>query len=226
MSRDEHAHLRAGARRNAQPGAVAFTADLAIVGTAEVNLIWRGAGGKTVKSIPAEVNRDHPEQLKALQRVQKDLEKMLPAHARRLERMLIERRQWPVALWRERYFDHPLLGQLNRRLIWESLGKIPQLGAFHEGKFVSSDGSSVNFLEDGQIRLWHPIDSPPNVVLAWRQWLEQNRLTQPFKQAHREIYILTDAERQTVTYSTALPPMYCDSINSMHYARPADGNTG
>ena len=36
---------------------------------------------------------------------------------------------------------------------------------------------------------------------AWRHWLEGHAVTQPFKQAHREVYLLTDAERQTHTYS-------------------------
>jgi hypothetical protein len=39
------------------------------------------------------------------------------------------------------------------------------------------------------------------VVLAWREWLERHAVTQPFKQAHREVYLLTDAERATGTYS-------------------------
>ena len=35
----------------------------------------------------------------------------------------------------------------------------------------------------------------------WRRWLEGHEVTQPFKQAHREVYLLTDAERNTGTYS-------------------------
>jgi hypothetical protein len=38
-------------------------------------------------------------------------------------------------------------------------------------------------------------------VLAWRRWLERHEITQPFKQAHREVYLLTDAERRTRIYS-------------------------
>ncbi len=36
---------------------------------------------------------------------------------------------------------------------------------------------------------------------AWRERLEAWEVRQPFKQAHREIYLLTDAERQTALYS-------------------------
>ncbi len=38
-------------------------------------------------------------------------------------------------------------------------------------------------------------------VLAWRRRLASLGVTQPFKQAHREIYVVTDAERATATYS-------------------------
>jgi hypothetical protein len=38
-------------------------------------------------------------------------------------------------------------------------------------------------------------------VLAWRAWFERHEVRQPFKQAHREVYLLTDAERRTATYS-------------------------
>jgi Domain of unknown function (DUF4132) len=38
-------------------------------------------------------------------------------------------------------------------------------------------------------------------VLEWRSQLERLEIRQPFKQAHREVYVLTDAERRTQTYS-------------------------
>jgi hypothetical protein len=49
--------------------------------------------------------------------------------------------------------------------------------------------------------LWHPIHTESNVVLEWRQWLMGHEIRQPFKQAYREIYLLTDAEQNTRVYS-------------------------
>lgn len=54
---------------------------------------------------------------------------------------------------------------------------------------------------DTEVELWHPLNSTPNDILDWRNWLDRNRVQQPFKQAHREIYLLTGAERETETYS-------------------------
>jgi hypothetical protein len=50
------------------------------------------------------------------------------------------------------------------------------------------DGSKLD-LDAAQVRvkLWHPMQSEASVVLAWRQRLVKLGVTQPFKQAHREI---------------------------------------
>jgi len=51
------------------------------------------------------------------------------------------------------------------------------------------------------VELWHAIHVESDVVLEWRQWLMEHEIRQPFKQAYREIYLLTDAELNTRLYS-------------------------
>jgi hypothetical protein len=51
------------------------------------------------------------------------------------------------------------------------------------------------------VELWHPIGHSIDEVTAWRDWLDRHQIRQPFKQAHREVYVLTDAERETRIYS-------------------------
>ncbi len=43
--------------------------------------------------------------------------------------------------------------------------------------------------------------SEQETIIAWRRFFEEREIRQPFKQAHREIYLLTDVERSTSTYS-------------------------
>ena len=95
-------------------------------------------------------------------------------------------------MWRERYADHGLVGPLARRLIWTFDGRPAT------GELVSVDGAPV---ERGPVRLWHPVEAEPDDVGAWRRFLEEHEITQPFKQAHREVYVLTAAERETDVYS-------------------------
>lgn len=176
-----------------------WTAEIAIAGTRDVELRWRKVDGdKAQSSIPADVKRDHADALKRVKRSLKEIETILPAQAARIERLLLDDRARPVDLWRQRYLDHPLLRHIARRLIWQfdDVTFIAQ-----DEAFVDASGAKVKLPADKPVRLWHPIESAASEVLAWRRWLESNRITQPFKQAHREIYVLTDAERQTRNYS-------------------------
>jgi hypothetical protein len=157
---------------------------------------WQNGAGKVVKAPPASVRTDHAEDLKEFKASVKDIDKMLSAQAERLDRQFLAQRTWSYGAWRERYIDHPLLGTLARRLIWLVDG-VPVL--FWDGDLRTHDGKPVDAGE--AVRLWHPIDREVDEVLAWRSWLEDKQVTQPFKQAHREVYRLTAAEERTGVYS-------------------------
>src|SRR5262249_11339105 len=90
-----------------------------------------------------------------------------------------------------------------RRLIWQfEDGERRTTAAWLNGELAGSDDEPLAALgEETRVRLWHPIDTHADVVRAWQGWLERHEVTQPFKQAHREVYRVTDAERQTDTYS-------------------------
>ncbi|KZZ41937.1 hypothetical protein A3759_22935 [Thalassolituus sp. HI0120] len=104
--------------------------------------------------------------------------------------------------WKEHYIDHKLVGFIARRLIWRIENeKFSSDVIFSEGNYVTSSGNQVVIPENVTIRLWHPSMSEAQEVLRWRDYLIRSETTQPFKQAHREIYLLTDAERSTQDYS-------------------------
>ena len=179
-----------------------YTAEIAVQGS-KVLLRWQNPRGKLQKSVPTAVRREHAEELKELRQTVKDIQRMLAAQTARLEQLYLRRRRWKLDLWRQRYLDHPLVGTLARRLVWNfESGSERRAGIFDEGRLVDNRGRPLPDLpSDTQVSLWHPLDDPTEEVLAWREWLYQRELQQPFKQAHREIYVLTDAERQTRLYS-------------------------
>ena len=125
----------------------------------------------------------------------KDIDKMLSAQSERLDRQFLARRTWPYAAWRERYLDHPLVGTLARRLLWTVDGRT---AGYADGALRTLTDEPVG--DGAQVALWHPVGHEPAEIVAWRDWLERHGITQPFKQAHREVYLLTDAERATGTY--------------------------
>ncbi|WP_218136132.1 DUF4132 domain-containing protein [Nonomuraea jiangxiensis] len=182
-------------RRTATFGEV--TAELTVTGT-RTGITWRTAAGRTVKSPPASVRQDHPEGPAELKSAAKDIDKMLAAQVERLDQQFLTRREWPYRTWRERYLDHPLLGTLGRRLIW-LVGD--RACCYADGRLRGLDGVPLDPAEEAAVRLWHPIGRDVEEVVAWRDRLEHLQITQPFKQAHREVYVLTAAEKDTRVYS-------------------------
>lgn len=203
LGRDDVEELAVPAYGLAEPGeGVAHrwgevTAELAIR-AGRATLTWRNAAGKALKGAPAAVRREHAEELTRLRATVKDIDKALSAQSERLDRQFLQRRVWPYAAWRERYLDHPLVGTLARRLLWTVDG----VACGHaEGALRTLAGEPVPAAGDSTVELWHPVGRDPAEITAWRERLERHGITQPFKQAHREVYPLTLAERATGTYS-------------------------
>lgn len=93
---------------------------------------------------------------------------------------------------------HPIIRTIARRLIWSVDG---QAATFVDGQAQDVKGCRFECEENATISLWHPVGQPVNEVVAWRRRIEALRVIQPFKQAHREVYLITDAELRTERYS-------------------------
>jgi hypothetical protein len=158
-------------------------------------LTWL-SGDKPVKSVPRVVKDEHAAQLRTLRAEQKEIKQVLAAERLRVESLLAEERTWKLEEWRRLYLDHPLTGAFAGRLIWRFDGDaaLPL-----EGSFVDHTGSELT--PHGEVSLWHPLDAPADEIARWRRLLLERQLTQPFKQAFREVYLLAPAEQETRTYS-------------------------
>src|SRR5262249_40545401 len=90
-----------------------------------------------------------------------------------------------------------LVGTIARRLIW-CVDGTPAF--FLDGQATDARGGRVPHGEAAEITLWHPVGREIDEISSWRRRLEELGITQPFKQAHRHVYLLTDADRTTRTY--------------------------
>ncbi len=176
-------------------------AHIQIVGS-DVEETWIRAG-QLLSSPPKDIKQANADELKRVTQVSKDIRRMLSAQRDRIDGLYLSPRKWTFADWRQRYLDHPIVGTIARRLIWKfSAGDRAESGIWHAGRIVGRTSEPLDWLEDStSVELWHPMSVQAEVVTAWREWLAAHEVQQPFKQAHREIYPLTDAERTTATYS-------------------------
>jgi hypothetical protein len=174
-----------------------YRAELVVTGS-DAAITWFDAKGKQLKSVPAKVKQDHADDYKDLQQSLKDIQGMLPAQRDRIDGMFLLQKSWPLGDWLERYLQHPLVGTIARRLIW-CVDGAPAV--FIDERATDIQGKPIEHGRTAEITLWHPVGRSIEEITGWRGRLEELGIVQPFKQAHREVYLLTDAERNTRTYS-------------------------
>ena len=133
------------------------------------------------------------------------LKKVLTAQRDRIDRIFAEEVSWPLADVESFYVQHPLVACIAARLIWALETSGVSTGAvFRAGGWEDVAGQPVRTDEGTEVRLWHPVDASTDEVMAWRTRLAELEISQPTKQAHREVYLLTDAERRTDVYSNRM----------------------
>ncbi|HXQ38242.1 MAG TPA: DUF4132 domain-containing protein, partial [Anaerolineales bacterium] len=169
----------------------------------EVEQVWVRKDGKRLSSAPKAIKEKHPEELKETSQAVKDIRKMLPAQRDRIDNLYLMQKKWTFDSWQARYINHPLVGTIAQRLIWKFIkdNKV-ESAIWFGGQIVGRDNKPIGWIDDSTtVELWHPINVEADVIMEWRQWLMDHEIRQPFKQAYREVYLLTDAERNTHVYS-------------------------
>ena len=182
-----------------------YTCRLAITGVGKSELQWFKPDGTPQKTVPSFVKDDFADKLKKIKATQKNLNAQLTAQRDRLDQMLRSEQRISREHAEQYYWQHGLMSYLTRPLIWhfyqddnDSQG-IAAL--WLNGQWVDEQGKPVDVSGCLSVILWHPALSNRQSIENWRKLLMENEIRQPIKQAFREIYLLTEAEINTRTYS-------------------------
>ncbi|MET9729829.1 DUF4132 domain-containing protein [Streptomyces sp. NPDC006458] len=178
---------------------------LAIEDAATVRLTFTHPDGRTSRTAPAALKDGHPEELADLRSLAKAVRSTLSGERARVEALMSAGREWPYDEWCAHYRDHPVTGVLVRGLILEYRDAAGDWHAVAPGAVPPG--------EPARVRLWHPVRASVEEIGRWRERMVVDRLRQPFKQAFREIYLLTPAEERTRGYSNRY------AAHIVHYQR-------
>jgi hypothetical protein len=180
-----------------------YTAQLYIETAHKTLIEWIKPDGKVQKSVPAEVKRSFELELKAFKETAKDIKKALQSQRHRLENSWRTQRIWDYDHWQEFLWQHPLGAYVVHKTIWQfdTVEGYRQTAIGKEGVLVDVNNEAIKVPENAEVSLWHPVNAPLDEVLAWRDYMFDQELKQPFKQAFREVYLVTEAERITNVYS-------------------------
>ena len=182
-----------------------FKASLIVAGVGKVEQHWYKPDGSLQKSVPAVVKDKHAIKLKKLKETAKQAEQTITAQRDRIDRMFREGRQMTWAAFEKYYLEHGLMSYLAKRLIWNFTTTSKTASAIWMNEYwVSAKNEIVAIDKTAHISLWHPVHATIAEIKEWRDFFVFHELQQPLKQAFREVYLLTDAEINTRSYSNRM----------------------
>lgn len=154
-------------------------------------LSWVRDDGKRVQRVPAELQREHADEVAARKAKFAEFEEVLEAQAGRLERLFWTQRLISLADFREHTLGHPVVMLLARALVW-NVGDRAAL--WFDDTFIDVAGAPFEPPSSVSVQLWHPAMSTPPDLVAWRTRLETLGLAQPFAQVDRPVFTLDERE--------------------------------
>ena len=182
-----------------------YTCRLAVTGVGKSELRWFKPDGSPQKTVPAFVKTDYADKLKKIKAAQKNLNATLTAQRDRLDQMMRSEHRVPLEHAEQYYWQHGLMSCLTRPLVWQffrdendTQGKS---ALWLDGTWVDETGAQTDVSGSLKVGLWHPTLATQQSIAQWRKLLLDKEIRQPLKQAYREIYLLTEAEINTKTYS-------------------------
>jgi hypothetical protein len=178
-----------------------YTAQFQIENYHKFTLEWLKPDNSVQKSEPAILKKSFASELKQFKANLQDLKQTLLTHKNRLENSWRLNRVWTWETWRKYFWQQPVMRFLTENLLWEfEKGGKTYIGLPQNKQIIDKEGKPLA-VEGMWVRLWHPVNSPAEETLAWRNYIFDNQIIQPFKQAFREVYLVTEAELATATFS-------------------------
>ena len=204
-----------------------WRAELSVESTRKATLKTVAPGGKVTRGIAKAFMElaGGREAAQSLQDSAADIEDILPEARRRLERSYRNQRQWPLSFWRQHLAGNGLVATMVSRLIWRFThpsGEI-KTAMWQGGALRDQKGAAIELSgSDWTVTLWHPVNDTPENVDAWRKLLVREKVRQPFLQAWRPVYIVTDAELATRTYSNRFAAHVLEQAPAMAILKAKD----
>lgn len=174
----------------------------------KVSTQWIKPDGNVMKSVPSTVKKSASltNKLKEIRKELKEIQKVYAAQKQRIDNQFILDRTWDMASFQKYYLHHGLVCPITSKLIWT----FQKEGRSAEAILLDSQWHTVNHEiidwidEETEVKLWHPVNADEQTIIGWREKMLELEWKQPIKQAFREIYLLTDAELNTRTYSNRM----------------------
>ncbi|MBU2939722.1 DUF4132 domain-containing protein [Lacinutrix sp. C3R15] len=178
------------------------------IAESKINQQWIKPDGNSIKSVPSTVKNSTKltNQLKDIRKEVKEIQKVYSAQKQRIDNQFILNRSWDFPSFKKYYLNHGLVTPIATKLIWTFQNETQSISVLWiDNTWQNAHGEIIDWVDDKcTVQLWHPVFATEKEIVDWRDKIIALELKQPIKQAFRELYILTDAEINTQTYSNRM----------------------
>ncbi|NQX86229.1 MAG: DUF4132 domain-containing protein [Flavobacteriaceae bacterium] len=185
----------------------AYNLNITIEGT-KVLQTWFKPDNTVMKSVPRVVKNSVTlsNKLKEVRKEIKEIQKVFSAQKQRIDNQFILDRTWTYNTFSKYYLNHGLVRPIAQKLIWcFRKDKQSTEAILIDDYWQDLQGNHILWIDDEtEVKLWHPVNATEDTIIAWREKIMDLEWKQLLKQGFREIYVLTDAEINTVNYSNRM----------------------
>ncbi len=182
-----------------------YKAEINLIGIGKIEIKWIKPDGNLQKTVPTFVKEKFAEDFKELKNIGKQIETNSTSQRDRIDRMFRSDRKLTWLHFDNYYLNHGLISYLTKKIIWNFTDNDSTVSAILiDNQWRTNSNEVIVPSKSSIVSLWHPSISTVQNISNWRNFLIENKIQQPLKQAFREVYILTDAEIKTKSYSNRM----------------------
>ena len=182
-----------------------YKAEVNIIGIGKSETKWIKPDGNPQKTAPLFVKDKFSEDFKELKNISKQIETNSTSQRDRIDRMFRSDRKMTWSHFDNYFLNHGLISYLAKKIIWSFTENEKTISAIYiNNEWKTNTDEIIIPSQNCLVSLWHPATSSVQNISNWRNFLIENKIQQPLKQAFREVYILTDAEIKTKSYSNRM----------------------
>ncbi len=182
-----------------------YFAEITLLSAGHSDVKWKNANNEIQKSIPSAIKTSEASELKKIKDFQKRIDSSTSIVKQKLDYVYKKNRTWIFEDFDRIYIKNEIGKLIATKLIWTVTFEEKRYSLFYlNHAFVTATNETIEVPTTAIFSLWHPATDSLKNVEAWRMFMFEHQIVQPFKQAFREVYLLTEAEINTKTYSNRM----------------------
>ena len=172
--------------------------------SADLKPMLRDPQGKKIATLPKPNSKDNSELANSASAdwklIKKQIGDVAKLHSLRLETAMVEYRTWNWQDFETLLVQHPLMTHLVQRTIWATYDAEKRLQSTfrvaEDQTYTDANDNPCNLDPSLLIGIPHPLDLDDTTKSLWGEVIGDYEIMQPFPQINRDIYFLTDEERE------------------------------